>query len=189
MGATDMKSLDEIAIEHQTDRASVFTRIASKAHDYARHYEKAFASRLEFFPMAQVFGVDNRQGTNPWDTVGAKTHGRYTFVYGDQSSETFWECFKADYGKDFDIIIDDGGHFNDQIIITFQRMWEALSPGGFYAIEDLGCGYSPGSIFVREGWGGHPQLLHDKVDSLHTGGPIDSIYMGNELAILRKAIK
>lgn len=38
----------------------------------------------------------------------------------------------------FDIIVDDGGHFNNQIVTSFNFLFEkALKPGGIYFIEDV----------------------------------------------------
>lgn len=44
----------------------------------------------------------------------------------------------------FDIIVDDGGHYFDQIRTSFEVLFkDALAPGGLYVIEDV-C-FSPGS--------------------------------------------
>jgi hypothetical protein len=90
-----MKTLDEIGIFHQTDKASQFTRTYAKPHDYLRHVEPFFAPMrphrislveigaaggesiktwLDYFDDALVFGVDIVQGTNPYNTVGSKVH-------------------------------------------------------------------------------------------------------------------
>lgn len=204
-----MKSLDQIAIEQQTDRASVFTRTYAKPHDYARHYDKLFAHLRhqpvkmleigaaggegikmwdEYFdnPDSRIFGVDIVANTNPWNTPG--TTLRYTFNQGDQSSETFWACWLADHGGDLDIVVDDGGHYNDGIITSFNSLWPAVRPGGFYAVEDLGCSYGS-SIFVKPGFPTHMQWLKSFVDFMNTNehAPgVDSIYFSKELAVFKK---
>jgi demethylmacrocin O-methyltransferase len=203
-----MDSLDAIAIRCQTDRASVFTRTYAKPHDYARHYDKLFTPIrlnpvklleigaaggegirmwLEYFWIGKVYGVDIVSNTNPWNTP-SKAIDRYTFNCGDQSSPTFWACWLADHGGDLDIVIDDGGHYNDGIITSFECLWPAVKPGGFYAIEDLGCSYDQATIFVKHGWPSHMQWLKSFIDLMNTGGSpeVESIYFSKELAVFKK---
>jgi len=206
-----LKTLDEIGIHFQTDKASRFTRTYAKPHDYLRHLEPFFEplrgepvrfleigaaggesiqTWLEYFPssMAKIFGVDNNQGTNPWNTVNSGADPRYTFVYGDQTDKTMWACFAANYGKDFDVIMDDGGHYNDQIIIAFGCLWPMLKSGGLYIIEDLGCSYGAGSIFVKPGYPNHMQWLYNGVDGMNqlAGSEISEMHFSRELVIIRK---
>ena len=48
------------------------------------------------------------------------------------------------FGNDtFDIIIDDGSHCSSDVISSFRWLYEHLSPGGKYVIEDLHCSYRP----------------------------------------------
>lgn len=197
-------TLDELAILNGTDKA---TRHPVKGHGYAPHYEKHFSplrdlpikfleigvgggesirTWLDYFTQAKVFGVDNVNSSNPWNTVKAETDPRYTFVTGDQSDETFWKCFAADYGTNWDVIVDDGGHFSHQIITSFNGLWKLVNPGGLYCIEDLACAY--GTLFVPPNWPNHMDWLRQLIDSLmQPPTDIDSIYFANELAILRKA--
>jgi len=202
-----MDSLDSIAIRCQTDRASVFTRTYAKPHDYARHYDKLFTPIrlnpvklleigaaggegvrmwLEYFWIGKVYGVDIVSNTNPWNTPGPS--GRYFFNQGDQASATFWACWLADHGGDLDIVIDDGGHYNDGIITSFNALWPAVKPGGFYAIEDLGCSYSQGSIFVNPSWPHHMVWIKSHIDSMMqmSAYDIESIYLSRELAVFKK---
>jgi hypothetical protein len=200
-----MKTLDEIAIECQTDRATQFTRTYGKPHGYAPHYARCFAPIrfdqlkvleigvgggegirmwLEYFANARIYGVDNVRDTCEWNTPGK--HDRYTSVYGDQASTIFWQCFKADYRSDFDVIIDDGGHCNDQIITTFDAMWPALKPGGFYAVEDLNVSYG-GAPFVKDGWRNHMDWLKSKLDEINQRDEIAFAQFSKELVIIRKA--
>ena len=38
------------------------------------------------------------------------------------------------------MIIDDGGHSNKQIDVSFRLLWPMVKPGGLYFMEDLVCG-------------------------------------------------
>jgi len=200
------KTLDQIGIEQQTDKATQFSRTFAKPHGYLPHLEKFFSPIREaeikfleigvgggesirtwllYFRNAVVFGVDNVHSTNPWNTVGEKPHDRYKFVTGDQSSEVFWKCFVADYPIEWDVFIDDGGHYSNQVITTLNCMWPSIRSGGLYIIEDLGCSYSP--IFQTQNWPTPTERLHAMMDALHTGnGDVDSIYLAKELAVIRK---
>lgn len=203
-----MKTLDQIAIEHQTDKATVFTRTYAKPKGFTVHYEKLFSPLrfdkmnvleigvaggesirmwLDYFECADVYGVDIVERTNPWNTPDVQCHPRYRFLQGNQSDKTMWECLKAIWGTQFHIIIDDGSHCNDDIITTYGAMWETIVPGGYFCVEDLGAGYTPGSVHVKPGFPPHAQWLHAFVDLLMTSpGGIDSIYFAPELAIIRK---
>lgn len=205
-----MKTLDEIAIEMQTDRASVFTRTYGKPHDYARHYDKMFTPLrtkavkflevgvgggegvrmwLDYFDhiAVRVFGVDIVQDTNACNKPG--TIVRYTFTQGDQTDPEFWKRFIETHGSYWDVIIDDGLHSNIAVITTFNALWQHVKPGGFYAIEDLNVGYGGPSFFVSANWPNHIDFLKGKIDELNHENEIDSIYFSKELAVLRKAIK
>lgn len=200
-----IRTLDEIAIQHGTDKASKHPVLG---HDYCRVYERFFKRHrfslvkileigvgggesirtwLDYFPHGSVFGVDNVQGTNDWNTVGHRLDPRYCFTYGDQSDPTFWQCYAVDYGLDWDIIIDDGGHFNNQIIIAFNGLWPILREGGLYCIEDLGVAYGAGSVFVKPEWPNHIDWLRQRIDQMNTGNEIDFLHLTKELAIIKKA--
>jgi hypothetical protein len=53
----------------------------------------------------------------------------------------------------FDIIIDDGSHFNSHQILTFQHLWGALKDGGVYVVEDIQTSFWPGVVAGVE-WDG-----------------------------------
>ena len=205
-----MMTLNEIAVMHQTDRASEFSRTYGKPHDYARHYDKVFSSLrhepVKFLEIgvgggegilmwsyyfdrdgSLIFGVDNQHDTNPFNTPGK--FDRYTFVHGDQGKPEFWGKFITDNGGDFDAVVDDGSHINTDIITTFIALWQHVKPGGFYAIEDLATGYGGDSFFVNPNLPSHIDFLKGKLDELNRGvSDIDSIYWAKELAIIRKKL-
>ena len=204
-----MKTLDELAIQHQTDRASVFTRTWGKPHDYARHYDKLFTPLrdkpikmleigvgggegvqmwLAYFQQAEVYGVDIQHDTNVWDSTEESDDPRYEFTSGDQTDADFWARFIHDYGDNWDIIIDDGLHSNIAVIASFNALWQHVKSGGFYAVEDLNTGYGGPSFFVSPSWPNQVDFLKGKIDELNQGGGIDSIYWAKEICIIKKAM-
>lgn len=203
------ESFDAICIRNGADKGSKHPVFG---HDYARHYEEAFydlrnerikileigvgggesiRSWLDYFPNAHVYGCDIVSGTNIWNTHYPATvpnpNPRYDFLQGDQGSKTHWECFLAFSGRDFTIIVDDGGHYSGQIITTFDCLWPTVVPGGYYAIEDLACGSTPGTVFLTPGYPDHMSWLRGLIEKMNLGqSDIAEMHLSRELAILRK---
>lgn len=202
-----MKSLDSLAVEMGTDKGS---QHPVKGHDYCKHYQAAFETRrfdplvmteigvgggesirtwLAYFesPQFRLFGADLVYDTNPWNTPLHKPDPRYTFIHLNQDDETNLKCFAAMCGGEFDIVLDDGSHTNVGIITTFGALWSCVRPGGLYCIEDLGSGYTPGSVHVKPGLPSHAAYFHALMDRVITGAAeIDSVIFSHELAIIRK---
>lgn len=62
-------------------------------------------------------------------------------IIGDQGDKQFWEDFLTKNIK-FDIIIDDGGHFMNQQILTFKQIFSSINDNGVYLCEDTHSSYS-----------------------------------------------
>jgi len=59
---------------------------------------------------------------------------------GDQGDVGFLEVLKYEIYRDvgpFEVVIDDGGHQNQQILTSFQSLWPMVKVGGMYFIEDF----------------------------------------------------
>lgn len=202
-----MKTLDQIAIEHGTDKASKHPLISG--HNYAIHYDAIFSpirheavrlleigvgggesirTWLEYFdnPDARIFGVDIVQCTNPWNTPSEKPDPRYTFSHGDQSDSVMWKCFIANCGGNLDVVIDDGSHTNKDIIISYKALWPNVVNGGLYCIEDLMVGYGDSSVFVHKPWQRHMDFIKDFLDDINLNENVKELHFSKELAILRK---
>lgn len=201
-----LKSLDEIAISFDTDQATVHTK-SYNPHGYTVHMEPLFAPMrdkpiklleigtgggesirtwLEYFSEAQIFSVDLVKDTNIFNSSG-KPYPRYTFSHGDQTDRTMWKCFLSNCGSDWDVILDDGGHCNDQIITSFEELWPYVKSGGLYIVEDLGVGSTPGTVFVKPGFPNHMDWIRDRMVELNSGqNDIESINLTKELAVFRK---
>lgn len=84
----------------------------------------------------------------------ANTTAGATVVTGDQGDPAVLQNFMLQYGTDFDIIIDDGGHTMQQQMLSLQLLWAAIRPGGLYFTEDLETSWIPfygGNSVVSEG--------------------------------------
>ena len=88
----------------------------------------------EYFSKANIFGVDI-------DTSCKQFEGeRIKIVIGDATDvKTINEINPSEIK--YDIIIDDGSHINLDIITSFNLLWDKLSDGGLYIIEDLHNSY------------------------------------------------
>jgi len=88
----------------------------------------------KYFPRSQVFGIDLSR---------KNLFNRYRRIQTfevDQSNSENIEAFAKKNGP-FDIIIDDGSHFTDHILITFNVLYKHLNSNGYYFIEDMGTTY------------------------------------------------
>ena len=59
---------------------------------------------------------------------------------GSQSNKNFWRNFYAKVGK-IDVLLDDGGHVNDQQIITLSESVNSINDGGIIMTEDVHTSY------------------------------------------------
>lgn len=142
------ESLDAIGVKHGTDKAS-------NGHGYlgfyARFFEGLRNQRIslleigvgtgqslrmwqEYFPAARIVGVDVDPGTVQY------SGGRISIEVGDQSEITDLTRIARKHGP-FDIVVDDGSHFWNAQITTFQILYAFVRDGGFYALEDLHTSY------------------------------------------------
>lgn len=203
-----LPSLDEIAVKYGTDKSTVHEH----PHGYTVHYERAFShlrdepikmmeigvgggqsvqTWLEYFPNASVVGVDSTHDTNPWDDPKTSPNPRYNFFTGNQASQEFWAEFSAIHGSNWDIIIDDGGHYANQVITSHNCLWPHLKSGGFYCIEDLNVSYPDlwgkyGDEFVKPPWISHMDFIKGKLDDINRQDEIESLYFSQQLAIIKK---
>jgi SAM-dependent methyltransferase len=83
---------------------------------------------------AEIVGVDIEPRCKKFE------EDRIKIYIGDQSNPKFLQELIAAEGQ-FDIIIDDGGHFMNQQIISFQELYGAVKDGGVYLCEDLHTSY------------------------------------------------
>jgi hypothetical protein len=89
----------------------------------------------EFFGShSKIIGVDFNPDAKKWERDGFEIH------IGNQSDPKFWESFFAKVG-DVDILLDDGGHTNEQQIITASQSLSHIKDGGMVVVEDTHTSY------------------------------------------------
>ena len=83
-----------------------------------------------FFDSAEVYGIDIRE--KPW----VEKLGIHTYI-ADQSDREDLQTFIEASGGEFDVIIDDGGHFMDHQQVSLGFLFQHLNEGGLYIVEDV----------------------------------------------------
>lgn len=82
-----------------------------------------------FGPQARIIGVEFNPDAKRWESDGFEIH------IGDQSDVEFWKDFYNKTGP-VDIILDDGGHSNEQQIVTVAQSASHINDGGVIIVED-----------------------------------------------------
>jgi SAM-dependent methyltransferase len=92
---------------------------------------------MEFFPQAEIFGVDLRLVTLPGDNP------RVHQLQADQTdAEAIGNFLRSNGVESLDIVIDDCSHVGYLTKQSFLFLFENfLKPGGYYIIEDWHTGY------------------------------------------------
>lgn len=89
-----------------------------------------------FGPGTKIIGVD----INP--ECKQMEDDQISIYIGNQADREFWQKVKQEIPK-LDILIDDGGHYMEQQIVTFEEMFSHVKEDGVYLCEDTGTSYYP----------------------------------------------
>lgn len=95
----------------------------------------------DWFPHAVVVGIDNHADLVHEDRIES--------FRADSTSED--ELMAALGDRTFDLIVDDGCHWENEQKLTFALLWPRLRPGGMMIIEDI---QSEASFDTFRGMGG-----------------------------------
>lgn len=96
-----------------------------------------FMWRDYFGPQARIIGIEY----NP-EAVRWREHGFEIFI-GSQSDPQFWTRFFGEVGA-VDVVLDDGGHTNEQQIVTVDQCLPYVKDGGLILVEDTCTSYIKG---------------------------------------------
>jgi len=162
---TPRARLDEFGILRGTDKSSL-------NHDYLRHYERILGHlRHEPITLLEI-GVFRGGSLRMWEDymtaariVGVDivpeciqyAGGRREIEIGSQADRNFLN--ELGRRRSPHVIIDDGSHMADHVILTFRTLFPHLRPGGIYIVEDLHFHAGPGATHWRGATDAVPQDL------------------------------
>jgi hypothetical protein len=186
-----MSLLDSIGILRNTDKSSLI-------HNYCVKYEKYLPfKRTDKLKILEI-GVLNGESLRMWKdyyvssniigidiTKEAKVYEeeRIKIEIGSQTDPTFLNQVTIDYGM-FDMIVDDGSHVNNDVIFSFQHLFEHVKPGGIYVVEDACTSYwsQYGGTLRKKGT--TMEYFKDIIDEVNYAGEIlenfDNIFARRE---------
>ena len=140
--------LDDIARRNGTDKSSEY-------HNYCVKYEKYLPfNRYDILNILEI-GVFNGESLRMWkdyfyrsQIIGidvnpdCKKHEeeRIVIEIGSQNDEDFLHDIIVKYEK-FDLIIDDGSHINNDVMMSFAELFDSINHGGVYVVEDSFTSY------------------------------------------------
>jgi hypothetical protein len=141
--------LSALGMKFETDKSPLCHNYTRIYESYFRHIKKKPIKFLEigifqgssvrmweeYFPKADLHFIDI---TYEHMLLQPK---RASLYLCDQSKKEDLEALIEKIGGEFDVIIDDGGHYMDQQIISFETLFPHLKSGGLYVIEDLHTSY------------------------------------------------
>ena len=87
-----------------------------------------------FGSKARIIGIDFNSTAKKWEKNG------FEIFIGNQADPKFWKEFYKNIGK-IDILVDDGGHTNNQQIQTLNESYINIKDGGIIVIEDTHSSY------------------------------------------------
>jgi tetratricopeptide (TPR) repeat protein len=158
-----LRPLDELGIRHGTDKSSL-------QHDYLAKYERLFepwrdasialleigvfegaslAMWEQYFGQATVIGVDIQPRCRAYEG------GRRRVEIASQADTEAMASLGAKYRPT--IVIDDGSHRADHILLSFRALFPHVQPGGVYVVEDMGFHAGPDAARMRGSVSTSPQ--------------------------------
>lgn len=138
-----------------------------------------------YLPDATIIGLD-LEPPPQLNLPGVKVYA------GDQSDTALLKTLVDRHGP-FDLVIDDGSHIASHICISFDALFPAVRPGGWYVIEDLETAYRTG--MYEGGPPGTPgtaiDLIKSLVDQTQPGSGncnISELHIFDGIAFIRKRL-
>ncbi len=89
-----------------------------------------------FCPGSTIVGIDINPECKQHKAENIEIH------IGSQNDPDFLKKTADLYGE-FDILLDDGSHVNENGITTFDNLYDSVADNGVYPVEDMHTSYGP----------------------------------------------
>lgn len=140
-----LETIENIFLKYNTDKNKNF-------HNYSRQYESLFMpfrdkqikileigvfkgeslkALKECFKQSKLIGVDINNECKIYENINENIY----IEIGNASDKNFIDKIINKHGN-FDIILDDGSHKNEDVIKTFELLFPFLNDNGLYIVED-----------------------------------------------------
>ena len=153
----NLNTLDELFHHYGSDKANIFKKNGEEGHGFSKFYEKKLekfknekinileigsyagasaAAFTKFIPKSNIFcfdvNISNFQySSKKIHVFGLDINNQKKIL---QILNKIFELYKI---KEFDIIIDDGSHNLNDILVAFKFFFKFLKKKGLYVIEDF----------------------------------------------------
>jgi hypothetical protein len=111
-------------------------------------------------PAAHLVGIDIDEAAR------VAIEPRHAVELGDQADPDFLRRVSAKHGP-FDIVLDDGGHFMSQQIISVETLFPLLAEGATYVVEDCHTSYWPEYSDGNWDRGTFVAWAKERIDDMH----------------------
>jgi hypothetical protein len=125
-----------------------------------------FMWRDFFGPAARIIGIDLNPVAKKWEK------DNFEIFLGDQSDEQFWDQLFSSVGN-VDVVLDDGGHSNEQQIVTAEKCIPHIKDGGMLIVEDTHASYM--TIFGNPSKYSFINYCKNLMDSINSRFPLVKI--------------
>src|SRR4029077_11438544 len=162
--------------QHRSDGAPLYAESDKYYwHRYIDKYEQAFAllgdvnDILEFgvleggsirwlakrFPHSRILGVDIVAPTPNWPR-----DDRIEYAHADQGDSRAIRAMFANFGRRYDLIIDDGSHLPPHQASCLIEAFPFIRPGGLYILEDVHTSHPENPDFRQYNTPGIANCVH-----------------------------
>jgi len=135
--------------EQWRDRSMMFLEIGVAKGGSLRMWQRYFG------PYASIVGVDIDENCLKFESPGVHVK------IGSQADLEFLGTLVDEFGPP-DVVLDDGSHHMDDVITTFEFLYQRMRSNSVYMIEDLHGGF-------LEEYGGGPQSARNFFNYAHAG--------------------
>ncbi len=153
----NFKSLDKLLNFYGSDKASFFKKNNSYGHGYSKFYEyyldkfknkkiqileigsyagASAAAFKKYFKNSKIICFDINISNFKFYSKDIEVYGLDIKNY-KKANEIIKKTFNKNEKSHFDLIIDDGSHNLDDMLISFKNFFRFIKKGGFYIIEDF----------------------------------------------------
>lgn len=111
--------------------------------------------REYFGPNIRLIGIDCNSECIQYNDIAE-------IYIGDQADTNFWDDILSNIDN-VDIVLDDGGHLNQQQIVTFEKLFPKLNYNGVYICEDTHTSYMPEQNTYKDSFIDYSKKLIDYI--------------------------